>query len=94
MYNSYESIRKSSHSCNQQLLNETFNFIRQEQGLIPQYRLLKVTDQFCNRLFYMLAEPLSATVQAGIVALCCQHTQHRIYVGCKKPISLMEIIFY
>jgi hypothetical protein len=32
----------------------------------------------------MLAEPLSATVQAGIVALCCHHTRHPIYVGCKK----------
>jgi len=39
-------LEKASHSCNQQSIDETINFIWQEQGLITQNSLVKVRDKF------------------------------------------------
>lgn len=73
MYNSYKSIRKASHSCNQQSLDETFHFIWQEQGLIPYKSLIKVTDRFWDRLLYTITGLPLLTIQTGTAALCCHH---------------------
>lgn len=77
-------LEKASHSCNQQSIDETINFIWQEQGLITQNSLVKVRDKFWDRLLYTVTEPPQITTQASIAALCCHHIQHAIYSESKE----------
>ena len=85
-------LEKASHSCNQQSLDEIFNFIWQEQELIPQNSLVKVRDKLWDRLLYRGTESPPITTHAGIAALCCHHIQHAIYSDCKETTCLIEII--
>jgi hypothetical protein len=82
MYNSWQSIRKSSHSCNQQIMNRTFNFTWQEQGLIPQNSIIKVANQFCER-FVLCAD--WATLSHCISWYCCPLLSPHLTFNAKKP---------